>query len=119
MISIDGPTVIAVCELRPVFESIRVSRYVPANRLGGTINDVFFANAVAPELGTVVGPNAEVAIRSMPPNDADEIADSPVTVMVTLLLDFTVAGAVIVGAPSTVMEAVALSVGLVRLNCNV
>ena len=115
----DGPTVIAVCALRPVFASITVSRYVPAKRLGGTMNDVFFANAVAPELGIEVLPNAEVAIRSIPPKDADEMADSPVTVMVTLVLDLTVAGATTVGAPNTVIVASAVSVGLVAVNRNV
>jgi hypothetical protein len=55
----------------------------------------------------------------MPPNAADEMADSPVTVMVTLVLDFTVAGAVIVGAPSTVRVASAVSVGLVAVNRSV
>jgi hypothetical protein len=32
-------------------------------------------------------PNAEVDIRSTPPNDANEIADNPVAVMVTLAPD--------------------------------
>ena len=50
---IDGPTVIVCIALRPVFESIRVSRYVPAKRLGGTMNVVVLENALAPEVGTV------------------------------------------------------------------
>ncbi len=64
-------------------------------------------------------PNAEVDIRSMPPNDANEIADNPVTVMVTLAPDATVAGAAIVGAPITMRVAFAISVGLVAVNRNV
>lgn len=116
VIVIAGPTVIAVWALRPVFESIKVSRYVPANRLVGTRNVVVFVNALAPEAETEVEPNAEVDIRSIPPNDANEIADRPVTVMVTLAPDATVAGAAIVGAPSTVMVASAVSVGLAAVN---
>jgi hypothetical protein len=90
---IDGPTVIVWIALRPVFESMRVSRYVPAKRLGGTRNVVVLLNAFAPEAETVCEPNAEVDIRSMPPNDANEIADKPSTDMVTLAPDATVAGA--------------------------
>lgn len=96
-----------------MFESSRVSRYVPAKRLGGTIKLVVLLNALEPEAETEVGPNAEVAIRSMPPNDAAEMFDRPVTIIVTLVLDFTVDGAVIVGAPSTVIVASAVSVGRV------
>jgi len=116
---IDGPTVIVCMALRPVLESIRVSRYVPAKRLGGTMNVVVFVNALAPEAETEVEPNAEVDIRSIPPNDANEICDRPVTVMVTLAPDATVAGAAIVGAPSTVMVASAVSVGLAAVNRSV
>ncbi len=115
--SIDGPTVIAVWTIKPVFESVMVSRYVPAKMLGGTMNVVVVVNALAPFAVTVCGPNAEVAIKSIPPNDAVESADRPVMVMLTLLADFAVVGATIVGVPITVRAAVAVSVGTVAVSC--
>lgn len=117
--SIDGPTVIAAWTIRFVFASIIVSKYVPAKRLAGTTNVVVVVNAAAPATPIVVGPNAEVPIRSTPPNVAVEIADSPVTVMVLLEADFTVAGATIVGVPITLIAALAVSLGLVAVSCNV
>lgn len=83
------------------------------------MNVVVFMNALEPEAETVCEPNAEVDIRSMPPKDANDMADKPVTVMVTLAPDVTVAGASIVGAPRTIIVASAVSVGLVAVNRNV
>jgi hypothetical protein len=56
--AIVGPTVIADWTLKPVFESVRVIRYVPAKRAVGTMNQVVLLNAFAPEAATVAEPNA-------------------------------------------------------------
>jgi len=55
--AIDGVTVIAVWTVRPVFVSLKVSRYVPANKPVGTMNHVFFVYAFSPVFRTVVLPN--------------------------------------------------------------
>lgn len=55
--AIAGPTVIAFWTDRPVFKSCKVSRYVPAKRPVGTMNQVVFENAFAPVTGTVISPN--------------------------------------------------------------
>lgn len=83
------------------------------------MNVVVVVNALAPSALTVCGPNAEVAIKSIPPNDAVDSADRPVMVIVTLLADFAVAGATIDGVPITVRVALAVSVGLAAATVNV
>jgi hypothetical protein len=112
-------TVIADCTTKPVFESMRMSRYVPANRVVGTMNHVVLVNAPVPEADTVCEPNKELATKSTPPNVAVEIAVKPLTVMVTLLPDTAVVGATIVGVPKTLIAASAVSVGLVAVNRSV
>lgn len=52
-----GSTVIAACAFRPVFESINVSRYVPAKRPVGTMNHVVVVYALAPSFTMPIGPN--------------------------------------------------------------
>jgi len=92
---------------------------VPANRVVGTMNHVVFVNAPEPDAETVCDPNRELDIRSTPPNVAVEIAVKPLIVMVTLLPDTAVVGATIDGVPRTVIDASAVSVGLVAVNLSV
>lgn len=92
--------------------SVNVSKYVPAKRPVGRMNHVSFVNAAAPEVDIVTGPNADVPIRSTFLNVAVEIADRPLTDIVTLAPDAAVVGAVNVGAPITVKAASAVSVGV-------
>lgn len=121
--AIDGTTVIAAWHDRNVFSSVRVNRYVPLNSLVGTTNHVVRVYASAPEFRTVTGPNVVAPMMLTPLNVAVEIAVKPVTVMVTLLPDAAVVGAVIVGAPITVTVVDAVSTGwlpkLPTVNCSV
>ncbi len=94
-----------------MFKSTKVSRYVPAKRSAGTINHVVVVNAAEPLAEIVVGPNAEVAIKSIPLIVAMLICDKPVTVMDTLLDDLAVVGETMLGVPITVMVALAVSLG--------
>lgn len=130
---IDGATEIVVCAVRPVFESVRVRRYVPANNPDGTMNHVSFVYAFAPVLETVIPPNWSTPLtcsttlattKGLLPNVALEMAVNPVTVMETLLPDAAIVGAVIWGAPSTVIVVDAVSIGVLTpavpiVNCSV
>lgn len=129
----DGVTVIAVWTVRPVFVSCNVSRYVPENRPVGTTNHVSFVYASAPAFGIVRLPNwfavpitttAPATTRLVALNDASVIAVKPVTVMSIFAPDAAVNGALIVGAPSTVMVVDAVSTGVLTpavpmVNCSV
>jgi hypothetical protein len=122
---IEGVTEIACCTLRPVFASFKVSKYVPAKSVVGTMNHVVRVYALEPLLDIAVVPNwftLEIATgvpygvpevtRDVPPMFADVIPVNPVTDMVTLPPDTAVFGAVKVGVPSTVRVAVAVSTGV-------
>lgn len=115
---IVGVMVIACWTERPVFPSVRVNRYVPANRPVGTMNQVVVVKAFSPLTGTVVGPKLAVS-RFVLLNVAAVIADKPVAVIVTLLPDTAVVGTVIDGVPNTVTDASAVSVGLAAVKRSV
>jgi hypothetical protein len=113
---IAGCTVMAFWTDRPVFPSVNVSRYVPANNVVGTMNHVVDVNAPVPVLDIVVGPISDDVIRLVLLNVAPVIADNPVTDTVTLLPDTAVVGAVSVGALITVSDASAVSVPAIKRN---
>jgi len=99
------------------------------------MNQVFVEYAFAPEFTTSIGPNwstvptcctfpAITNAGAFELNVAPVIAVKPFTVMVTFAPDAAVAGAVIVGAPSTVIEVDAVSIGVLTpaepmVTCNV